>query len=97
MKRIINRKTGSYLTLAEARHLSRKLGGIEHRAVCGYPTEELAKNANLNAIIETYKNYIFAYTETDYVPFEGYKALVIAFKSLPENFEQNFPNYVILG
>lgn len=97
MKKIMNRKTGEFLNIDEARALSRKLNGIEHRAVYGYPTQELAKKANLNAILETYTGYTFAYVGTENLPFEGYKALVIGFKNLPTDFEKRFPNYVVIG
>lgn len=101
MKRIIKRRNGEALRLDEARQLARQLKGtvstVEHRAVCGYPTAELAKKANLTPILETYTGYTFAYVGTEYLLFEGYKAIVIAFKDLPQDFEIKFHNFVILG
>lgn len=71
MKRIIKRRNGEALRLDEARQLARQLKGtvstVEHRAVCGYPTAELAKKANLTPILETYTGYTFAYVGTEYL------------------------------
>ena len=97
MKKLINRRTGKELTIDEARALARKIEAVEHRAVFGYPTEELAKKATLNSILETYADYIFAYIGTESLPFEGYMALIIACKKLPDDFEKRFPNYVVIG
>lgn len=103
MKKIIKRKTGSPLTAVEARTLCIKLSreiGItyaEHKAVFGYPTPELAEKANMSAVCETYEGFIFAYTGTLYEPFEGHKVYVIAIKNLPTDFENHYPDYVIIG
>ena len=101
MKRILKRRNGMLLTLDEARQLARQLKGtvptVEHRAVMGYPHPETAEKANLTAVLETYSNYIIAYAGSEYVAFEGYKAVVIAFKSLPQGFETKFHNFVVLG
>lgn len=102
MKKIIDRMTGNPLTIEGARNLCsllKRLGVtcVEHRSVYGYPTPATAERANLNAVLETYKGYTFAYVGTEYVPFEGYKVLVIAIKDLPPTFEKNFPNRVIIG
>ena len=103
MKKIINRKSGNLLTIDEAKALCNKLSreiGItyaDHKAVSGYPTPELAQKANLRAVCETYEGYIFAYTGTIYDAFEGYKVYVLAIKNLPSDFEQRYPNFVVIG
>ena len=101
MKIILKRRNGMLLTLDEARQLARQLKGtvptVEHRAVMGYPRPETAEKANLTAILETYSKYVIAYAGSEYVTFEGYKAVVIAFKSLPQGFETKFHNFVIMG
>lgn len=103
MKKIIKRKTGRTLTQEEALELCRMLRWeigatfVEHKAVSGYATFELAEKANLREICETYENYIFAYIGTVYDTFEGYKVYVIAIKKLPNDFEQRYPEYVIIG
>lgn len=101
MKRILKRRNGMLLTLDEARQLARQLKGtvptVEHRAVSGYPHPETAEKANLPAILETYNNYVIAFAGSEYVTFDGYKAIVIAFKSLPSDFETKFHNFVVLG
>ena len=101
MKRILKRRNGMLPTLDEARQLARQLKGtvptVEHRAVMGYPHPETAEKANLTAILETYSNYIIAYAGSEYVAFEGYKAVVIAFKSLPQGFETTLHNFVFWG
>lgn len=103
MKKIINRKTGNFLTREEAKALCDKLSreiGItyaEHKAVYGYATPELAEKANMNAVCEVYEGYIFAYTGTVYDNFEGYKVYVLAIKNLPSDFEQRYRDYVIIG
>ena len=103
MKKIINRKTGKFLTRYEAKALCDKLSreiGItyaEHKAVSGYVTPELAEKANMKAVCEVYERYIFAYTGTVYDNFEGYKVYVLAIKNLPADFEQRYRDYVIIG
>ena len=104
MKRIIKRTTGETLSLEEARSIcyqtKTRLGAtyVEDKSVCGYPTAELSKRANLRAVCETYEGYTFAYTGTVYDVFEGYKVVVLAIKDLPvRDFEQQFPKYVVLG
>lgn len=88
------------MKLDEARQLARQLKGtvttVEHRAVMGYPYPETAEKANLPAILETYSNYIIAYAGSEYISFEGHKAIVIAFKSLPSDFETKFHNLVVM-
>ncbi len=103
MKKIINRNTGKYLTTLEARTLCLKLAreiGItyaEHKAVYGYSSPTLAEKANMKAVCEVYEGYIFAYTGTIYDTFEGHKVYVLAIKNLPSDFEQRYPDYVIIG
>ena len=103
MKKIINRKTGKLLTIEEAKALCHKLSreiGItyaDHKTVSGYPTPELAEKANLRAVCETYEGYIFAYTGTVYDTFEGHKVYVLAIKNLPSDFEQRYPDFVVIG
>jgi len=102
MKRIINRLTGDYLSIEEARNLCallKRLGVtcVEHRSVYGYPTSAIAEKANLRAVCETYQGYTFAYAGTEHIPLEGYKVLVMAIKELPPAFEKHFPNRVVVG
>lgn len=103
MKRIINRRTGKSLTQLEAKafcnRLSREIGAtcVEHKAVSGYPTIELAERANLRSVCEVYEDYIFVYTGTVYDNFEGYKVYVLAIKRLPSDFEQRYPDFVVIG
>lgn len=103
MKKIINRKTGKFLTQLEAKalcnKLSREIGAIciEHKSVSGYPTPEISEKANLRAVCETYEGYVFAYTGTVYDTFEGYKVYVLAIKNLPSDFEKRYPDFVIIG
>lgn len=100
MKKIFKRRNGIDLTIDEARQLSRLLKEsvptVEHRAVMGYPHPETAVKATLNSILEAYDNYVIAFAGSEYVTFEGYKAVVIAFKSLPQDFETQFHNFVVL-
>ena len=102
IKNIVHRKTGAYLSKEEARALYSKLKCIgctcvERRAVYGYTSHELAEKASLPALIEAHTGYVFAYTGADYVPFEGYKALVIAIQKLPPDFEAKFRDFVVIG
>ncbi len=79
-----SRKTRKNLTLEQARAFAQKVKHdipsvqyVEHRAVCGYPSADSKYvRTNLDAILETYKGYIFAFIGTDHVLFEGYKACV---------------------
>lgn len=103
MKKVINR-TGKPLTIEQARNFSNCLNRlpnvacIEHRAVYGYATPELAEKANLRAICEAYENYIFLFAGTDSKPFDGFHAYVIAFKGLtPTEFEKLYPDFVVIG
>ena len=102
MKQIII-KSGRALGIYEARCLVKNVKRIwpsvqsdEHRAPHGYPTAFLAEKANLRAIIEAHEGYIAAFTGSEEREFEGFKALFIGFKSLPENFLEYFPNYMII-
>lgn len=110
MKKIIKRN-GEFLNIAEARALCKKVKEVfpfvqssEHLSVCGYPTEEAAKNANLQNVVNAHKGYIFTFIGCEYVSNtpdhnDGYRVLVIGFKELPPapNFEEKFPNYIIIG
>lgn len=108
MKKIIKR-TGDSLTIEEARSLSRRAKDVftfvhvsEYRSVYPYSTEELAKNANLQNALDAHKGYTFLFIGTEYVSSSvdknnGYKVVVIGLKDLPPNFEEKFPDYVIMG
>lgn len=104
MKQIIIRRTGKFLTVEEARAFSQKVKNTfplvqytDHRSVYGYATEELAKRANLNAVLEAHEGYTFSFVGTENIPLEGYKVCVIGFKDLPADFEKKFPDYVVIG
>ena len=103
MKKLINRKTGNFLTQEEAIRLCCKLHNmngvtyIEHKSVYGYATPELAEKANLRAVCETYEGYVFAFTGTVYDAFSGYKVFVVAIQKLPPRFEELYPDYVVIG
>lgn len=102
MKSIINRRTGAYLSMDEAKALCGRLkclGAIciEHRSVSGYPTPQLAEKTNLLAVIEEYEGYTFAFAGAENRGLEGYKVLVIGIKQLPPDFESKFPNFVVIG
>lgn len=103
MKKIINRKTGSFLSKEDAQTLCARVKAqtgcvyVEHTSVYGYPTAEMAEKANLVAVCEAYEGYTFAFTGTINKPFEGYKVHVIGIKDLPVNFEQLYPEYVVIG
>lgn len=103
MKRIINRKTGEFLTKEEALCLCSRLKWetgavyVEHKSVFGYATEELAKKANLRAVCETYQGYTFAFADAVRFSFEGYKVYVLAIQKLPDDFEKRYPDYVVIG
>lgn len=102
MNIIINRRTGAYLSIEEARALCAQLKRagvtcIEHRSVYGYPTPQLAEKANLRAVMEAHEGYTFAYAGAENMGFEGYKVLVIGIQKLPNNFESNYPNFVVIG
>ena len=102
MKKIINRE-GTLLTADEAlmlcASLNRQTGAIyvDHMSVYGYPTASMAERATLDAACEMYTGYTFAFAGTSNKPFEGYKVRVIAIKDLPSNFQELFPNYVVIG
>ena len=96
-------KSGRSLSIYEARALVRNVKKIwpsvqvdDHRAPHGYPSALIAERANLRAIIEAHEGYIAAFTGSEERGFEGFKALFIGFKSLPENFLEYFPNYMII-
>lgn len=102
MKNIIL-KSGRSLTLQESRALVRNVKKVwpsvqsdDHRAPHGYPTPVLAERANLRAIIEAHEGYITVFSGSEDCGFAGYKALFIGFKSLPDNFQNYFPNYLIV-
>lgn len=103
MKKIANRKSGKFLTKEEAlslcSRLKRETGAtyVEHTSVYGYPTAEMAEKANLAAVCETYTGYTFAFAGAINRGLEGYKVRVICIKDLPANFEQLFPDYVVIG
>lgn len=103
MKKIINRRTGSFLTRSEAIELCCKLKReigitfIEHKSVYGYSTPNLAVRANMRAVCESYEGYVFAYTGTVYDSFEGHKVCVVAIQKLPSDFEKLYPDYVVIG
>ena len=95
--------SGRSLTLYEARALVRNVKRIwpsvqsdDHRAPHGYASAFLAEKANLRAIIEAHEGYITLFAGSEACGFEGYKALYVGFKSLPENFQDYFPNYMIV-
>ena len=102
MKKIINRKTGNNLTADEALTLcarvKRQTGAVyvENISTYGYPSPELAKNATLEDAIKLYTGYTFAFTGA-VKRSDGYRACVIAIKDLPANFEQLFPDYIVIG
>lgn len=102
-KKIISRRTGSILNKEDAIRLCYKLRQnygiefIEHKSVYGYPTPDMAEKANLQAVMETYEGYTFAFAGTEYGGFEGYKVYVVAIKQLPLNFETLCPDYVVIG
>ena len=102
MKQIIL-KSGRALNEFEARALIRNVKNIwpsvqadVHLAPHGYSSAFLAEKANLQAIIEAHEGYIAAFVGSEYCGFAGFKALYIGFKSLPENFTDVFPNYMII-
>ena len=103
MKKIFNNRTGYFLTIDEAltlcARLKRQTGAVyvDHISVYGYPTAEMAEKANLNAVCDTYEGYTFAFTGTINKPLEGYKVRVIGIKDIPPQFEQLFPDYVVIG
>lgn len=103
MKKIINRKTGKDLTVEEAIALCTNVRlltnstWIDHTSVYGYPTAELAKKANLTAIVEAHEGYTFAFLDAEHKPLEGYKVRAIAIQKLPSDFEKSFPNFVVIG
>ena len=104
MKKIVKRKTGDTLTIEEAISLCNKIKAktgtswTDETSVYGYSSAELAKRANLRAMIEEReKNYIFAFIDAVKVGFEGYKVRCIASKIKPADLEALFPDYVVLG
>ena len=105
MKKIFNRRSGKNLTLEEAKSLAQKVKKLfpdvqydDHRAVNGYPTDNNTfMLVNLHNIADSRPGHIFAFYGSEYMPFEGYKAHTISFVSLPTNFEEKFPDYVIIG
>jgi len=103
MKRVVHRRTGGYLSLeaaiALAKEIETKHGKrfIDHTSVYGYPTPELAEKATLRPIVESHKEFVFAYIGAVSKGFEGYVVRAICFKISTRDFEDFFPNYVIIG
>ena len=101
MKRILNRKTGNQLTSEEALTLcarvKRQTGAlyVQHVSAHGYSIPELAE-PTLSKILEAHDGYTFVFTGT-LQRSDGYRAYMIAIKDLPANFEQLFPDYVVIG
>lgn len=102
-KKIMNRRTGEFLTADEALTLcarvQRQTGAVYVESVSsyGYPTPEMSEKATLSKILEAYEGYSFAFIGTVNRTFEGYKVRVIGIKDLPAEFEQLFPDYVVIG
>lgn len=103
MQKIMNRKSGKFLTKEEASslcsRLKRETGTIyeEHKSVFGYATKELAVGATLRPACENFEGYTFAFADAVFFPFEGYKVYVLAIKKLPEDFEKRYSDYVVIG
>ena len=102
MKKIMNRKTGLYLTLNEAKFLCSQLelfsvSCTEYKSTFGYATETIAEKVALTELCEAYDKYIFAFAGTVYEVFEGYRAVIIIIKNLMPDFEDRFRNYVVIG
>ena len=105
MKFIINKRTGRKIDNPyEARALVRKVKSAwpmvqadDHRARHGRSSALIAEGSDLQAIKEAHDGYISVYEGSEDCGFAGYKALFIGFKSLPENFEDVFTNYAIIG
>lgn len=100
-KKIISRITGNKLTSDEAltlcAQLKRQTGTlyVQHVSSYGYSTPELSK-PTLSKILEAHDGYTFVFTGT-LQRSDGYRAYMIAIKDLPANFEQLFPDYVVIG
>lgn len=100
-KKIISRITGNKLTADEALTLcarvKRETGAtyVEHVSPNGYPTPELSK-PTLSKILEAHDGYTFVFTGT-LQRLDGYRAYMIGIKDLPANFENLFPDYVVIG
>lgn len=104
MKKIINRRTGKHIEDPyEARVLIRDVKRVypfvqsdEHLAPHGRTSAFIAEK-DLPAIREAHAGYICVFDGTFNCGFAGVKALYMGFKSLPEDFEARFPDYVVVG
>lgn len=101
MKKILNRKTGNNLSANEAlilcSRVKRETGAIyvEHVSSHGYSTPKLTE-PTLSKIIAAHAGYTFAFTGS-LRRSDGYRAYMLGIKDLPVNFEQLFPDYVVIG
>ena len=104
MAHLLSRSSGAYPSEQSVDKLFKKLNSegiycFKHYSEYSFENPLLAETAILNSELQSFQGqgYTFAYTGAAHVPNQGWKILVAVIGNLPPDFEQRYPQFVVVG